>query len=555
MTGVALVQRRIGLLFGAFFLLLVLALLRTADLGLLRSGSLSAAANEQHTTRELVPALRGAITDRNGVYLAVSEPADDVAATPYLIKDPVSAAGQLAPLLGASTDSVLAKITRRSGFVYLARGLPQARAQAIANLNIPGMTLTPTTRRVYPRRDLAAQVLGLVGLDGQGLAGLEYSLNGALHGRSGQRVIVSDAIGQPISIDEARAEVAGASVSLTLDSAIEQRTEDVLAAVAQIYQPLDATAIVMNPNDGSILALANWPPVDANRPGSAPASALEDRAVGFNYEPGSTFKVVTIAGALSRGLVTPNSSFYLPPQIQVADRTIHDAEVRGPETLTVSQILAQSSNVGAITIGQLLGPDNFNTWVRRFGFGAPTGVDLPGEQQGIVLKPSRYSGSSMGNLPIGQGESVTPIQIATAYAAIANGGILRAPHIVDSIAGKPVATPAGHRIMSPLVAAQLRQMLRGVLAPGGTASEVKIPGYTLAGKTGTANKVDPATGQYSSSEYVASFVGFAPASNPQLETVVIVDQPQSAIYGGTVAAPAFGQIMGFALPYLKIPPG
>ena len=267
MTGVALVQRRIGLLFGAFFVLLVVAMLRTVDLGLLRSGSLSAAANEQHLTRELVPALRGAITDRNGVYLAVSEPADDVAATPYLIKDPVSAAQQLAPLLGVSTDSVLAKITRRSGFVYLARGLRQAQAQAIANLNIPGMTLTPTTRRVYPRRDLAAQVLGLVGLDGQGLAGLEYSLNAALHGRAGQRTIVSDAIGQPISINDARAEVAGANVSLTLDSAIQQRTEDVLNAVGQIYQPLDATAIVMNPNDGSILALANWPPVNANDPG------------------------------------------------------------------------------------------------------------------------------------------------------------------------------------------------------------------------------------------------------------------------------------------------
>jgi len=554
-TGVALVQRRIGLLFGAFFLLLVLAMLRTADLGFLRSSSLSAAANEQHLTQETVPALRGTITDADGTYLAVSEPADDVAVTPYLIKQPLTVAQQLAPILGQSTDTVLAKITRHSGFVYLARELPQAQANAIADLNIPGTTLTPTTRRVYPRDDLAAQVLGLVGLDGQGLAGLEYSLNGELRGRSGERTIVSDAIGQPISIKQGRAEVSGANVSLTLDSAIQQRTEDVLAAVGRVYDPLDATAIVMNPNSGGILALANWPPVNANNPNSAPASALEDRAVEFNYEPGSTFKVVTVAGALSQGLVTPNTNFYLPPSIQVADRTIHDAEDRGPETLSVGQILAQSSNVGAITIGEKLGPDDFNTWVRRFGFGAPTGVDLPGEEQGIVLEPSQYSGSSMGNLPIGQGESVTPIQIATAYAAIANGGILRPPHIVSSIGGKAVPEPLGHRIISPLVASQIRQMLRGVLAPGGTASEVKIPGYELAGKTGTANKVDPATGQYSTTAYVASFVGFAPASHPKLETVVIVDQPQSDIYGGTVAAPAFGQIMGFALPYLKIPPG
>jgi cell division protein FtsI (penicillin-binding protein 3) len=554
-TGVALVQRRIGLLFGAFFLLLVLAMLRTMDLGFLRSGSLSAAANQQHLTQEVVPALRGAITDRNGIYLAVSEPADDVSATPYLIKDPVTVAAQLAPLLGRSQDAVLAKITERSGFVYLARALPQARAQAIMRLNIPGMALAPTARRVYPRGDLAAQVLGLVGTEGQGLAGLEYSLNPALHGRAGDRTIVSDAIGQPISIKQRRAELAGANVSLTVDSAIQQRTEDVLAAIGQVYQPLDATAIVMDPNTGGIYALANWPPVNANHPGAAPASALEDRAVGFNYEPGSTFKVVTVAGALSQGLVTPDSSFDLPPQIQVADRTIHDAESRGYETLSVAQILAQSSNVGAITIGLKLGPDNFNTWVRRFGFGAPTGVDLPGEQQGIVLKPSQYSGSSMGNLPIGQGESVTPMQIATAYAAIANGGILRAPHIVGSVGGKAVALPPGHRIISPVVAAEIRQMLEGVLAPGGTASEVKVPGYTLAGKTGTANKVDPATGQYSNTAYVASFVGFAPAQHPRLETVVIVDEPQTSIYGGTVAAPAFGQIMGFALPYLRIPPG
>jgi len=395
MTGVALVQRRIGLLFGAFFLLLVLAVLRTADLGFLRSGSLRAAANQQHLTQQLVPALRGTITDRNGLDLAVSEPADDVAITPYLIKDPVATARRLAPILGRTPDSVLAKLTRHSGFVYLARALPQARARMVAALNIPGATLTPTTRRVYPRQQLAAQVLGLVGLDGKGLAGLEYSLNASLHGSSGRRTIVSDAIGQPISIKDARAEVAGANVSLTLDSAIQQRTEDVLNAVGSIYHPLDATAIVMNPNDGSILALANWPPTDANHPGSSPA-ALEDRAVEFNYEPGSTFKVVTIAGALSLGLVSPTTSFYLPPQIQVADRTIHDAEARGPETLTVAQILAQSSNVGAITIGRLLGPDNFNTWVHRFGFGSPTGVDLPGEERGIVLSPAHYSGSSMG---------------------------------------------------------------------------------------------------------------------------------------------------------------
>ena len=241
----------------------------------------------------------------------------------------------------------------------------------------------------------------------------------------------------------------------------------------------------------------------------------------------------------------------------MADRTIHDDTEHGDETLTTAQILAQSSNVGAIKIGMLEGASGFNSWVHRFGFGARTGVELPGEEIGEVLPLSHYSGSSMGNLPIGQGQLVTPIQMASAYAAIANGGILRPPHIIE-LGGRvaPSRAPAGHRVISSTTAAALRQMLEGVLAPGGTASEVSIPGYQLAGKTGTASKVDPATGEYSKTAYVASFMGFAPASHPKLLCAVIVDEPQSgSIFGGTVAAPAFGQIMCFALPYLRIPPG
>ena len=311
----------------------------------------------------------------------------------------------------------------------------------------------------------------------------------------------------------------------------------------------------MNPNTGAVLALANWPRVDANEPWSAPAYASQDRAVGFTYEPGSTFKAITVAGALQDGDVTPTTSFDLAPQIQVADRVIHDAEVRGPETMTTAQILAKSSNVGAITIGLGMGKVRFDHWVRRFGFGKPTGVDLPGEERGLVLPVSRYSGSSMGTMPIGQGISVTPMQMATAYSAIANGGVLRPPHVLRRIGGRRVPAPKGHRIISRRTAAQLREMLEGAFAPGGTASEVSIPGYKLSGKTGTANKIDPATGQYSTSRYIASFMGFAPALHPKLLIGVMVDEPQGAIYGGVVAAPAFGKIASFALPYLKIPPG
>jgi cell division protein FtsI/penicillin-binding protein 2 len=539
-----------------FFLLLLLAAGRTLYLGGLKGGSLRKAAATQQLTYEVVPAQRGTITDRNGVDLAVSEPAQEISATPYLISDPLAAAEKLAPLLGVPQAVLLRELSERTGFVYLARALPAKQAHEVLALKIDGISGAPVMRRVYPRGSLAAQVLGSLGTEGNGLSGLEYSLNGLLHGHAGERRVVSDALGQPVSISEPHAERPGSSVSLTIDANIQQRTEDVLGAVGRVFSPKDATAIVMNPDTGAILAMANWPQANLQDPSASSPEDMENRAVSFDYEPGSTFKAVTVAGALQQHLVTPSSSFAIPDQIQVADRTIHDDTEHPEETLTTAQILAQSSNVGAIKIGELEGSEDFSRWVERFGFGKRTGVELPGEEIGQILPVGKYSGSSMGNLPIGQGELVTPLQMASVYAAIANGGILRQPHVIQSVDGRPRSVPAGRRVISESTAAQLRQMLEGVLAPGGTASEVSVPGYQLAGKTGTASKVDPATGEYSKTAYVASFMGFAPASDPKLLTAVIVDEPQAgSIYGGTVAAPAFGQIMSFALPYLRIPPG
>jgi cell division protein FtsI (penicillin-binding protein 3) len=555
-----MVQRRVGVIFGLFFLLLVVAAGRTVYLGVVRGSALRKAASNEQLSYETVTAPRGTITDRNGVDLAVSEPAQDISADPYLVKDPLEAAQRLTPLLGESQGRLLTKLSERRGFVYLARALPARAAQAVLALRIAGVTGTPVMRRVYPRGTLAAQVLGVVGSEGAGLAGLEYSSNKLLTGRSGERRVVSDELGQPVSISEPRRVLPGESLRLTVDANIQQRAEDELAAVAKVFGPKDATAIVMDPRSGAILALANWPQVDVNDPSAyspeAMANAMEDRAVGFDYEPGSTFKAVTVSGAIEAGLITPNTPFNIPDQIQVAEKTIHDDTEHPEETLTTAQILARSSNVGAIKIGELEGASRFNEWVHRFGFGEPTGVDLPGEEKGVTLALNEYSGSSMGNLPIGQGELVTPMQMASAYAAIANGGILRPPHIVGAIDGRPLPEPAGHRIISRTTAAELRQMLKGVLGPEGTASEVSIPGYELAGKTGTASKIDPATGEYSKTAYVASFIGFAPANDPKLLCAIVVDEPSAgSIYGGTVAAPAFGQIMSFALPYLGIAPG
>jgi cell division protein FtsI/penicillin-binding protein 2 len=553
---VAVVQQRVGPIFALLFLLLIAAAGRTVYLGALQGGALRRAARSQQLTYEPVPAVRGAITDRNGVDLAVSEPTQDISATPYLLTDPLAASQRLAPLLGLPQGDVLDKLSERTGFVYLARALPARQAAQVLALKIPGVAGTPVMRRVYPRGTLAAQVLGVVGTEGNGLTGIEYARNALLQGRSGERRVVSDALGQPVSITEAHPEAPGASLTLTLDANVQQRTEEVLGAVGRVFSPKDATAIVMDPRTGAILAMANWPSVNANDPGSSSPEDLQNRAVSFNYEPGSTFKAVTVSGALQERLINPNTEFSIPDEIQVAEKTIHDDTEHPEETLTTGQILAQSSNVGAIKIGMLEGAERFSEWMHRFGFGAPTGVDLPGEEMGQVLPLSQYSGSSMGNLPIGQGQLVTPIQMATAYSAIANGGILRKPHIVGAVDGHPVPEPAGHRVISTTTAAELRQMLEGVLAPGGTAAEVSIPGYQLAGKTGTASKVNPATGQYSQTAYVASFIGFAPAMDPKLLCAVIVDEPQSgSIYGGTVAAPAFGQIMSFALPYMGIPPG
>ena len=309
----------------------------------------------------------------------------------------------------------------------------------------------------------------------------------------------------------------------------------------------------MDPRDGAIIALANWPRVNANKLYEAPDYAMTNRATGATYEPGSTFKAFTVAGALEDGKVTPDTSFSLPPVLQVADREISDAHARGWETRDVAGILAESSNVGAALIGRRVGARRFDQWVRRFGFGTPTGVDLPGEEAGIVLTYDEYSGSTAANMAMGQGLAVTPMQMGAAYSAIANGGILRPPHIVASVGGRKRAVPKGERVISEQTAASVRKMLEGVLGPGGTATGAAIEGYELAGKTGTAEKPDE-TGGYSKDKFIASFVGFAPAKHPQLLVAVMVDEPQGDIYGGTVAGPAFKKITSFALTNLQIPP-
>ncbi|MBA3407431.1 MAG: penicillin-binding protein 2 [Solirubrobacterales bacterium] len=549
-----LIERRIGLLFAVFLGMLVLAGARAGWLGIVRADALQSAAATQQKADIEVPARRGTITDANGIELAISKPAQTIAATPYLIDEPAAVAARLARILREPEDDLLRKLVRRdTGFVYLARGVPTSRAERAQRLEIEGLQFIPEYSREYPRRWMASQLLGNVGTEGVGLSGLEYSLDEGLGGRDGKRRLVRDALGDTIELREDERTVPGQHVRLTLDANIQDRTEEVLAEVGEQWKPKGATALVMDPRDGAILALANWPRVDANKLYEAPEYALTNRATGATYEPGSTFKAFTVAAALEDGKVTPSTPFTLPPVLQVADREIRDSHPRGWETRDVAGILAQSSNVGAALIGRRLGARRFDEWVRRFGFGKRTGVDLPGEEAGIVLGYDDYSGSTAGNMAMGQGLAVTPMQMGAAYAAIANGGILREPHIVDSIGGHEQPLPAGERIISEQTAASVRKMLEGVLGPGGTATGAAIEGYELGGKTGTAEKPDE-TGGYSKTKFVASFVGFAPAAHPSLLVAVMVDEPQGDIYGGTVAGPAFKQIASFALTNLRIAP-
>ncbi len=548
-----LVERRIGLLFAGFVLLLSIVLARAVWLQGVQGAALSASAQDQQTESVVVPGHRGKILDRRGQALAVSEDAASVYATPYQVKDPAATAEKLAPVIRAPASELVKLLSNHeSGFEYLKRKLDLAAAERVRKMNIRGIGIVPDSRRVYPQGDLAAQALGAVGTDNQGLSGIEAQHEELLHGTDGERRVTRDALGDPIERQTVAAAHTGQDIQLTIDAEIQARAEQALAGIGATYHPRDATAIVMDPRNSEVLAMASWPqanPLDASAAGT---SAMENRATGFTYEPGSTFKAFTVAAALEDHKVTPSTTFDLPPTIQVADRKISDAESRPEQTMSVSQILAQSSNVGAVTIGLKVGADSFASWIHRFGFGEPTGIDYPGEEKGIVPALADYSGSTMGNLPIGQGLSVTPMQIATAYSAIADGGILRTPRLVLKEAGKPVSAERGRRVISSATAAKLRKMLEGVLEPGGTASEVKVPGYVLAGKTGTSQVA--VNGGYSNSAYVASFVGFAPASNPGLLVAIVVDRPQGDIYGGSVAAPAFGEIAKFALPYLGIPP-
>lgn len=544
-------DRRIWGLLVVFGVLFAATLGRAAWVQVVKHPAYEAMASRQHRDTIEIPAARGTIYDRTGEPLAIGEQATTVYADPKTLRDPRRAAIAAGHALDLSPDKLYPTFTDRSKqFVYIARQTDPVKAALLQKQAIAGLGFYPEERRTYPQGSVAANVVGFAGTDNNGLEGLEHSLNTQLKGRPGYEVVIRDPAGTPIDVVRSRAERPGRNVTLTLDHQIQASAEQLLREGVARWGARGATAIVMDTRTGAILSMASAPTFNANRFATSRPDVRRNRAVTDTYEPGSTFKIVTVAAALEEKVVNPLTRFTLAPTIQVADRVIHEAHRDTTQRMTVRQILAQSSNIGTVTIAQRLGGGNLSAWVDRFGFGHRTNVDFPGESAGLVLPYEDWSGSTIGTVPLGQGIAVTPLQMVCAYAAIGNRGIMPQPHVVEKLGGKRVKVAPGRRVVSRHTADTMLGMFRNVVVEG-TGTEAAIPGYTVAGKTGTALKAE--NGRYVS-KYVASFVGLVPARKPRLAILVMVDEPHGNIYGGLVAAPIFRDIARFTLQYLEVPP-
>ncbi len=476
--------------------------------------------------------MRGSIVSADDRELATSLEAARIVATPYQIEKPMDVARVLAGVVGPETGQSAAEIEalltkrgadgRPSGYSVVASGVEPGAAEKVEELGIEGLSVVPDAVRVYPERYLASQLTGHLGDYGEAFGGVEARYDKILE--------------------------SGEDVNLTLDTAVQEELQMALAETVEENDAKSAVGLVMRVEDGAIVALANTPGYDNNHFDEVPVEAQRDRALTDPYEPGSTFKAFTVSSALEAGAVTPDSTFVVPDHISVADRVIYDSQPHETKVMITGDVLKESSNVGAIQIGQALGGSKLYEHIRRFGFGETTGVDVWGEDPGSVPAYEDWSGSSIGTIPMGQGLTVTPLQLASGYAAIANGGRKITPHVRER--ETPVAP--GPRVISEETSAIVRGMLQGVVDEG-SGHYAQIPGYTVAGKTGTSQKVDPETGTYGD-EYVASFIGFAPASDPEYVTLIAVDEPEATYWGEVAAAPAFRRVMAFTLGYFNVPP-
>ena len=518
---------------------------------------LKRAAKQQQRTIEITPK-RGSIFDRNMHPLAMSIPVDSVFAVPSDLGDQQLEAQLLSGALGIPRDVLEAKMESPQPFVWIAHKITPDKKEAVDALNLKGIYFQKENRRIYPKRDLASHVLGFVDSDEKGLGGIEYELDSQIRGKSEKIIVMADAKQRWFDGGEAQRE-RGADVILTLDEKVQYIAERELGAAIAKTHAMAGTVMVMNPNTGEILALANWPKFNPNTANEATAEARMNRAVTALYEPGSTFKLITLAAAFDQGITRPEEIFDCENgAVYVGGHRIRDHKPF--RLLTVSDILAQSSDVGAIKIALRLGAPKFYDYIRAFGFGQSTGVDLPGESKGLLRRLESWSAVSIGSISMGQEVGVTPVQLIGAVSAIANGGMLYKPHVVAELrrgdkvlpAQGPLVAAEPKRVIRPETAATLRRMMEGVIL-NGTGTRAHLEGWTAAGKTGSAQKIDPATGRYSPTQLIASFTGFAPISNPAVTILVSLDSPVGEHEGGQVAAPVFKRIAEQVLPYLDVP--
>lgn len=546
----------IGTVFGLLFLTVIG---RAFYLQILQHEILVKKADRQHQHRvDLTPA-RGSILDCNGTTLAESIHMDSCYAEPHRIKDVEGTAGVLAPILGIPRAELVETLSVDKSFTWVARWLTPDIATRVKNMKLPGIGFAPETKRFYPNMEIAAHVVGFTGRDPRGLEGIELKYDSTIMGNTGYMITERDALGRNIAITSTviKDSSPGKSVILTLDKTIQFIAEKELAKAVTESNAKSGMALVMESDTGKVLAMANYPTFNPNSYSQYSLAQLRNHVVVDSFEPGSTFKVFTIAAALDAGIVKPSDMYNCENGVyKIADRTIHDDHPHS--RLTVSEVIKYSSNIGAAKIGFKLGDDRLTGYLRNFGFGGRTGIDLPGEAPGNLKR--RLYGIDLATISFGQGVSLSAIQLVSAISAIANGGNLMRPYLVERIlddSGAEVqhfAPQIVRRVISAETAAKVSKMMETVTGEGGTGTKAAIEGYRVAGKTGTAQKVDQVTHAYSPSKRIGSFVGFVPADKPKLTIAVIIDEPQGVKYGGVVAAPAFRDIAQNSLAYLKIQP-
>jgi cell division protein FtsI (penicillin-binding protein 3) len=534
-------------------------LFRLVTLQVLQAAELTARADRQHQKTVTLEGARGTVTDRHGKVLAMNVEVPSIFGVPTSLDSPAGAARSLSPVLHIRREEIEKKLRQDKHFVWLARKVEPEQGHRLEQLSIDGIGIVMEGRRFYPKGPLLSHVLGFVGMDGLGLEGLERRYESQLHGEKRLTILQRDALGRTVFPKGLREQVpaTGQSLTLTIDEVIQYIAEKELEEAVDHAHAKSGTIIVLEPRSGGVLAMAVSPRFDPNAVASLTADRWRNRTLTDTYEPGSTMKLVVAAAALEEKVMMPGSMLFGENgRMSVANTTIHDHEKLG--WMTFAQMIQKSSNIGAAKTGMLLGEQRLYRYLQAFGFGQRTDIDLPGEVAGLLKSPREWGRRSLASISMGQEVGVTPLQMVSAVSAIANDGVLMKPYVVSEVRdqkGQPVREilpQVKRRVVSPGTARTLTAIMEGVIT-NGTGMKAAIPGFRVAGKTGTAQKVDPRTGAYSSALSIGSFVGFVPADAPRLAMIIVIDEPQGEAWGGVVAAPVFRRVGEQVLTYMGVP--